>query len=719
MKKIIIPIIIISLLFGCQKKEVKPVETPVPTTPVSLVEPVNHKPYAPITVDNSKFVSSWAVHNVSGNISLNATFDTLAITSISTEAGLTNNIVYHDGISLKKGETYTISFLLSSSIPRDVEIGLYNSETFVHYKSETVHSSEEKVVTVTYQHTSDSVWCGRLQIGVGGPSTSEHTITIKNLMISSKNEKNINIYTNHLGYFNTDQKRCVLPYNQGDMFVVINKATNNIVYRGALINQPYSDLVRETTSYGDFTNILDNGTYYIKSQLGGISYDFNIKTDLYNSSLNSLLKMISLQRCGHSLDASWAKEFAHEQCHMQETKLLCEDSRVIDVTGGWHDAGDFGRYTKTGVKTVNELMLSYLYNPSLFTDTMGIAESGNNIPDILDEAKIELDWLMKMQADYGAVFTQAVTVNFPTEISPTDDHLELVVLGPATTATAGFISSMSIASIAYRQVNNEYATLCLERAKKGWENLINSPKFDEQPLPEGINSGIYRDTSDKDERFFAAIALWKATYDSHYLDYAKTIYYEDPTLIKGISWRDVGSYGKYIYLTDKKAVKDTFYSDVQQSFIKEADAILAASLHDSYFVSLYNYSWGSNGTIAENAALLIMANDVSNNDLFRQSAISHLDYLFGRNSLNRTFISTIGHNSPTNMHHRTAIAINKTFPGALVGGPNNDREDPETQQLNDIAPAKCYVDKWLSYSTNEVTIYWNSSLIHAIAHLEK
>ena len=152
--------------------------------------------------------------------------------------------------------------------------------------------------------------------------------------------------------------------------------------------------------------------------------------------------------------------------------------------------------------------------------------------------------------------------------------------------------------------------------------------------------------------------------------------------------------------------------------LKEAEGILNAALSDGYNTSIYSYEWGSNGTIADNGNLLMMAYDISKDHAYRQMAVEQLNYLLGKNSLNMSFVSGYGYNSPKNVHHRLSEFKNITLNGVLVGGPNNSREDTITSQIGtDIPPAKVYADNYESYSTNEMSIYWNASLIHLISSL--
>ena len=139
---------------------------------------------------------------------------------------------------------------------------------------------------------------------------------------------------------------------------------------------------------------------------------------------------------------------------------------------------------------------------------------------------------------------------------------------------------------------------------------------------------------------------------------------------------------------------------------------------DGYNTTVYSYNWGSNGDIVNNGIVLMMAYNITGDQKYRQMAVEQLNYVFGKNCLNRTFVTGFGYNSPNYIHHRPSIYNNLIPSGFLVGGVNSNREDDVIINMPlDTPPAKVYVDDNGSYSTNEVSIYWNSSLIALIRML--
>lgn len=680
----------------------------------------NKDAYAPVEVDNeTNFETSWYIYTDTGSAQNEASYISQKVNIAHGGSGIEGVRLCREGIQLNQGSTYDITFNVESTIDREITVSLRNLDNQQVLDSQKISIGKNKYVSLSFTMDEPTTWNAVLSFDVGGIN-QEHQITFSNIRITNDMADNT-IKVNHLGYTINNEKRCVFPYNQGDFFDVINVETSQVVYTGAIVKEINNPNTNEVNYYGDFTNVMEEGTYKVVSQLGNTSYEFKINNDIYDNALVDLLRFFYIQRCAYELDPNLVGNLAHIACH--DTAAIIQEfpTQVTDVNGGWHDAGDYGRYVKTGTKAVNDLLFAYLTNPEAFGDSNNIPESGNGVADILDEARFEIEWLFKMQTDWGAVYSKAVTQGLPGDIYPNEDMQRVYVLTGETATTADFISTLALASIVYKDIDPVFAQSCLDKTYKSWEYLVGNPDMIELSNPTDFTAGEYRDTKDTDERFFAAVAMWAATKDTVYLDYAKEMLNKDADAVNGNGYTDVGAYGVYLYLLQPEAKNDKEFYDIMLSSLKEqADAIMATIDADGYQTSITTYSWGSNGTIANNGNLLLMAYDIIGNSSYKQGAVEQLNYIFGKNSLNISFVSGYGYTYPVNMHSRLAKAANTPLIGALVGGANNDREDTVTQNFGtDIPPAKVYTDQYLSYSTNEVTIYWNSALIYLISGIIK
>lgn len=682
--------------------------------------------YAPIEPDNTTgFATGWYTNTTDGDVTADMGYEDKNITIHSAGTAFGSASLYRDGIPYVTGTSYTVNFTVTSSISRTIQVQAINVDTGEVLGSTTVNVGTDAVSgSLVFTMNSTSTYNGRLLFSIGNDGSadvsSEHTILFTGIRILPSTWVT-DVKTNQVSYFTDAEKRCTFSYDAGDVFDVVNTETGAVVYSGAIVNKKKTDTTGETECYGDFTNVTEPGTYAVHSQIGTSSYTFSIGNQTYSLLNTSLLHMISLQRCGQDLDSSWAGNLAHAQCHTEQATIYGTDEK-IDVSGGWHDAGDYGRYIKTGAKTVNDLLFAYMSNPNVYTDDTSGPDSGNGIADILDEARYELEWMLKMQdSSDGGVYNKVLTTNLPGTILPNEDIQDLWVLEKETTATADFAGSMAIASLAWQDIDPDFANTCLKAAEQAYSYLKSNPDLHDAANPDGINGGSYIESSDADGRFTAAIALYVITDDSSYLDDAKSYYASDSNAADGLYWNTNGGYGRYLYLI--KCSKDTdpdFYQQMMDSLTAEASEVLSIANGNSYNSSLTAYTWGSNGILCDNGILMSMYYDLTGDQTYLQSAYEQLNYILGRNSLNMSFVSGFGTYSPADVHSRIAVASNTTLLGALVGGPDASRDDPVTQAMADTVPAaKMYSDSYDSYSTNEITVYWNSSLIHLISKLDQ
>ncbi len=677
------------------------------------------------TIDNETgFESGWSIQATDANMEMTSNYVSSSIHMINSGSNTEAASYYRVGIPLEQGCTYTITFNSSSTIARNIQVVLSNEDTGEVYATQDYSINEnENMYSLIYKYDTTKVWNAKLSFLIGKTdgieSDTDHTITISNIRIVADYAADA-IRVNQVNYLSNSEKRCTFIYDAGDFFDVVNSETNAIVYTGAIVNKNAYEASGETNSYGDFSTLIEPGTYYIRSQIGVISKVFTISNNTSDEFKNSLLRMLSLQRCGTSTDSSWAGDLSHEECHTSLATLYgTEDTK--DVSGGWHDAGDYGRYVKTGTKAVSDLLLSYLYNPTYYNDSTNTADSNNGTSDILDEARYELEWLLKMQDSSGGVFNTVMTPNMSEVVSPEEDTQELYVLFLETSSTADFGGTMALSYIVYKDIDADFANTCLEAAKKA-DSYLSKNEFEEHNNPEGTNGGNYRDESDLDGRFYTKMTLYVATGDTTYLNEAKSLYNEDNSIANSVTWKNNGGFGRYLFLTYASSETDdsSFYNEMLSSLKTEADSILDTVNGNGYNISVYEFPWGSNSDIINNGIILSMAYDLTGIVEYQKASEEQLNYILGKNPLDMSFVTGFGTNSPINIHNRLSKAKNSLMTGALIGGPDSYKEDIVSINVDSSVPdAKVYVDDYECYTTNEVTIYWNSALIHLLSRIEK
>ncbi len=694
-------------------------------SPETTPEPVSvKKSYAPITPDNETgFQSTWMTWNTDADIYSYQTYNSAEISVYNPGSTIGSAALYRDGIPFLGGATYSVYFNVSSDISRTVRLQAVNNDTGGVVSSLDIAAGPESKFIEHHFTMSGSTYNGSLQFLIGndgsGSVAASHTVKITEVrIISSYGTEDIRV--NQVGYMTDQQKRCTFTINSGDLFDVVNAETNAIAYSGAILNLRENSDTWEWNSYGDFTNVMEPGTYYIRSQIGTVSLRFTISEDPYTELRGGLLKFLSLQRCGTATDASWAGDLAHAACHDSYGTLLYTE-QGLDVSGGWHDAGDYGRYIKTAAKAVSDLLFAYIANPELFGDDNNGPDSGNGIPDILDEAGWELDWMLKMQDSSGNVYTKVITQTFAgDDCKPEDDRQPLTVMPTESTSTAYYGGTMAVAYTIYKDFNPEFAERCLQAAIKC--NAVINETYGTQTFvnPTDYSGGNYQDKDDLDARFYLKMALYYATDDYEYLGGAGWLFADrDEKCATGVSWQQCGGYGRYLFLISENGKeKDSgLYSKLVASLKGEADTMLSITAGNSYETSIGSYTWGSNCFMTDNGIILSMAYDVTGEEKYRGAAIEQMNYVLGKNCMDYCYVSGFGTNYPKYMHCRLSVSEHAFLPGAVAGGADASLEDQVTKNMWDRAPAKVYVDDYNSYSTNEPTIYYNSSLLHLISRL--
>ena len=679
-------------------------------------------------IRNSTFDSStngWDVHCQDGGVgSIGYDSGRLAL-KVSSTGDVTWAVqLYYDIIPLYKNGVYRLKYDISSTADRTVDGMIQqNGGTYQAYTSRTL-SLAEKTQTVDYEFTmeADTDIMARLQFNCGNyeENLPEHTIYIDNVFLELIDDSNVDysgikkyeppIVTNQVGYRTNAVKTAVFTDAADEStFSVVNADTGKIVYTSSLEPETYSSFADEKVRKGDFSEVSQEGKYYIACGNLDNSYTFEISDDVYDTALDDSIKMLYLQRCGTAVEDDI---FGHKACHNSLATVYGTNEK-IDVSGGWHDAGDYGRYVVTGAKTVADLLYSYQNAPEMFSDSIGILESGNGIPDVLDEARYEIEWLLKMQDSSGGVHHKVSCASFCGYIMPEKETEELIVTPVSTTATADFCGTMALAYEMYKDIDAEFAEKCLTAGEKAWQFLEENPNLIFKN-PTDIVTGEYGDSSDKDERYWAAAQMWRATGEEKYLKAVEAI-----GIKTGMDSANLGDYGSIAIITAKGIDKNSdIYKKSKNSILRSADNYLADSGNNVFGYSVKEYNrngWGSNMKACNQGILLGYAYQLTGDKKFLDAANANLNYLFGCNPLGICYFTGYGTVSPLHPHRRPSIAQNQAMKGMLVGGVHPFLEDSAMKAYCSGQPTgKCYVDNQESYTTNEITIYWNSPLTYLL-----
>jgi endoglucanase len=379
-----------------------------------------------------------------------------------------------------------------------------------------------------------------------------------------------------------------------------------------------------------------------------------------------------------------------------------QSGQVMDITGGWPDAGDYGRYIPSAASSLGTMLLL----DDLFPH--------HAQPRQLQVFRRELDWMLKMQRSDGAVYHKVSPLNFGGFDKGSDNIGGQLYVFEVSTPDAGvFAAVMSEAARVYRTVDPEYSDRLLNAAETSWRWLERNPK---PILPtDAEGTGAYTYGRDSSQRFWAAAELFKTTTNSVYADYVGAYLDQHPASIDTLGWGNPHTYG-VLSLAFNDAADPTLRKQIGQLLTRWADGMLTTigSPANPWSTSISSFHWASNKTTLDNAVLLLVANSITPNQRYVEAALDQLHYVLGRNALAKSYVTGYGSNPVRNPHNRTMFATGKLVPGVLVGGPNNDGQDG-------LTPAslgqRSYVDQLQAYASNENSVEYNAPLVFVTALL--
>lgn len=523
----------------------------------------------------------------------------------------------------------------------------------------------------------------------------------------------IHIRINQVGFLPEDVKSGVIlsdhSLNKLD-YSIVNSKTNKSVYNGQVFNS--------VTTYGNFrftyrfqfTELTETGTYIFI--IGNKkSYPFKIGKEVYNGIADSLLQFFSLQRCGYT------EPFMHEICHIADASLIIEDGKELnekyDLTGGWHDAGDYVKFLNTTAYATYTLLLAYDFAPEKFN----FDNNGNNVPDILEEAKVGLDWLLR--ANLLVQQGELKKYKLITQVQTLQDHdvgwrmPEQDPLQFERPAFAGigknligiYAAALSLGSRIWDTKFNykEYSDKCLTAAEDLYSIHKNVPDIDTN------GTGMYIDKKFYGKLALGAVELYKSTQKNKFLKLAKE-YADSAKSDYWWSWGDINSFAHF-----RLAEYDPKYIE----YIRKNLEHFNDTQKKNIFGQGAAYSWGTNNTLIGICLQNILYKSLTNDKSFDTLDVFQRDFILGKNQWGISFIYNIGSNFTKKFHHQIAYFKNGYLPGGFAAGPVTkefldsyeipfESSDKYSKFQTDFS---FYRDDRMDYICNEPTISANATAI--------
>lgn len=544
------------------------------------------------------------------------------------------------------------------------------------------------------------------------------------------------IKTDQFGYRRTDRKVAVISnpvagYNSNDPF------TPGLNYHVKRIYDDVSVFSGQITAWNsgathtqsgdkvwwfDFSQLTTPGDYYIyDSERNVRSYTFEIRDNILEGVLISAVRAFYYQRCGTAKSDPYAHTgWTDDACHLhplQDTDCRLYNnnspSTSRNLYGGWHDAGDYNKYVNFTFDAMLDLLFAYSENPGIWSDNNMIPESGNGIPDILDEAKYELDWLLRMQSANGSVLSIVGVQNFATASPPSDDFSQRLY-GPATTSATMTASALfAFAAIQFNHAGqSDYAQTLQSASVNAWNWASSNP---------GVtfyNTGIIGAGEQEVDNYgrlvrkmASACFLYALTGGSAY----KTFFESNYTQMHLIQWGyaypfETSQQDMLLYYASLPGSSSSVSAAIKNAYRISMSAnnpdnlpayINGADAYRSY-ISNQNYTWGSNTTKARQGNMfrnmITYKLDTLNKENYMNAARGFVDYFHGVNPTGFSYITNMNvhgaENSVNEVYHawftdgsalwdRVGVSVFGPVPGLVPGGVN------PTYSLDGCCPSGC------------------------------
>jgi len=473
--------------------------------------------------------------------------------------------------------------------------------------------------------------------------------------VRGADSRSVEIKVDQVGYLPKASKVAVVNAMAATIFEVKRASDNTTIFKGELRPATSDADTGDAVRLADFSRLAEAGTYYLDVPGVGRSWTFSIQPDVYSRTYYLVMRAFYGQRCGTAVDLGpQFPGYVHAACHLKgEFHRSSGRQGERNNIGGWHDAGDYGRYVVNSGITMGTLLWAWeLFGPKIKDIQLNLPESGNGVPDILNEARWNLAWMLLMQDEDGGAWHKQTSEGFSGFLMPEDDRLPSIVIGTgqepykSSCATADLAAVTAIAARVYRSFDARFAARNLEAARKAW---IWTRRFPDVSFknPPGITTGEYGDAQCGDERLWAAAELWRTTREAvykqyfveHYRDYLASL---DTLTSEG--WKDVAPMGLWTYVLGARvASRAEAIAEIRNHTLLAAREIVERTRKSPYRVSLrtQDYVWGSNGVAANYGMELLVANAFAPDASFLEVALDNLHYLLGRNSFSLSWVTQV------------------------------------------------------------------------------
>ncbi|MCF2944656.1 glycoside hydrolase family 9 protein [Paenibacillus tarimensis] len=493
----------------------------------------------------------------------------------------------------------------------------------------------------------------------------------------------------------------------------------------------------------DFSSVTVKGRYKLRVTGMGDSVSFDITGSLYPDLPAEAMEYFYFHRMGVDIEGRYLSNpaFAHKSLHPGDESVGCFNNwcqgERLNVRYSWADAGDFGIYPVNQAISAWTLLNLYERYPHVFPDgSLLIPESGNGIPDLIDEVAFGSTFMKGVMPASGGLASHKIHNDswsaFPVVSIDQENAMSRQAQPPSTNATYAVARNLAHLARVLEPFNREEASRLWTTAKEAWRRAAANPTvLYSSQTSDTEGGGDYADKSTSDDRYAAAAELYLTAYqlkDGDLAAYRSAVtsspHYRE---IGHVDWAAVAAAGTLSLLSGASDLPQQDIEAMEAGVRRYADGILADLRQEGYPSPLpggEKYPWGSNSFVVNKMIMLAFAYDATLNLDYLKGMYRIMDYLMGNNAMRLSYITGYGEYYETDLHDRWAwgkYTNGIPFPrGWLSGGPNNELiNDPATPAGKPAA--KSYAAKNTApdaWGSKENTINWNAPLVWVAQYLQ-
>ncbi len=678
--------------------------------------------------------------------------------------------VRHRELVIKKGHTYNVRFTAYASEATKVrpKVGMAGPP-YAEYWAAVIELG-----------TKPQTYAGKFTMGAGDDPTAELTLHMGGNLAQPSGRFKVciddvhlddpdyvaprakpaapvpKVRVNQIGYFPSLVKRAIVANpSPTPLHWELLGASGAPVAQGETVFSGPDAASGETLHLADMSSFKQPGEGYRLRVGKDTSYAFAVGRDIYKKLKYDALAYFYHNRSGIPIAMPYAGEmrWARPAGHLSDKSVPCAPdsgcSYSLDVSGGWYDAGDHGKYVVNGGISAWTLLNQYERAKHLGSSSadfgdgkLNIPEGKNGVPDLLDEARWEVEFLLRMMVPEGNPLAGMVHHKVHDEkwtalgLLPHEDPMKRFLRPPSTAATLNVAAVAAQAARIWKTIDPAFSARCLAAAERAWAAAQAHPDV-YAPPNDNTGGGPYDDKDVTDEVYWAAAELFittgKAPYRAAVLQSPHFKVVPPSGAQAAMTWQSTAALGTISLAVVPNGLDAASLAAVKASIVTAAEGFLDVIETQGYRIPLKPIAgkvpWGSNSLVLNNLIVIALANDLSGREgkpQFLNGVVEGMDYLLGRNPMAQSYVTGFGERALQNPHHRFwAHQVSDKFPmappGAISGGPNSDLQDPYVQAagLKGCPPLRCFVDNIEAWSVNEITINWNAPLAWVAAYLDE